>query len=311
MRAWLVFLLKILITGGAGFIGKYLVENLAKNHAVLVYDDLSNCTQSDVDYVVSKGAMFSKGNILDYEKLSEFGRGVDTVIHLAAKSDVSESVIHPEITNDVNVRGTQNVLQCCVENKIKKIIFASSAAIYGDCKENPISEKSIADPLSPYGKSKLDAEKIIADVCVQNKINYVILRMFNVYGKGQNENYAGVITKFLKEIEEKNQMTIYGDGKQTRDFISILDIVDAFDCAIKSQQNGMYNIGSGKATSINDLARKIKLNSDKDIKIQYREKQQGSIVNSIADVELARKELNFFAKRDLNDQLTSIDLVSN
>jgi len=119
-------------------------------------------------------------------RLPEFGKGVDVVIHLAAKSDVSESVIHPEITSDVNVRGTQNVLQCCIKNNIKKIIFASSAAVYGECKDNPIAENSTTNPLSPYGQSKLDAEKIIHNVCMQNNINHVILRIFNVYGKGQN-----------------------------------------------------------------------------------------------------------------------------
>ena len=297
--------LKILITGGAGFVGKYLVEHFAKNHTVLVYDDLSNGTQKDSDYVVTKGAMFCKGDILNFEELCKFSRDTDVVIHLAAKSDVSESVIHPEITNKVNVSGTQNVLQCCVQNKIKKIIFASSAAIYGDCKDNPIAESSYSHPLSPYGQSKLDGEKIIQDTCKQNNINYVILRMFNVYGNGQNVQYAGVITKFLQNILQKKPIVIHGDGKQTRDFVSVYDVVDAFSCAIHANKNGIYNIASGRSLSINELA-DIVCKKFGEQEIIYKQRKQGDIQNSVADVTLAKNELGFFAKRKLDDEISSI-----
>ena len=297
--------MKILITGGAGFVGKYLVEHFAKNHTVLVYDDLSNGTQKDSDYVVTKGAMFCKGDILNFEELCKFSRDTDVVIHLAAKSDVSESVIHPEITNKVNVSGTQNVLQCCVQNKIKKIIFASSAAIYGDCKDKPITEKSNANPLSPYGQSKLDAEKIIADVCNQNNISYVILRMFNVYGKGQNDQYAGVITKFMQNVLQKRPVVIHGNGTQTRDFVSIHDVVDAFSCAINANKSGTYNIASGKSITINELAQKM-FDVFENTGIIYESKKNGDIQDSVADVTLARDELNFVAIRKLEDELTKI-----
>jgi len=297
--------LKILITGGAGFIGKYLVEYFAKTHTVLVYDDLSNSTKKDSDHIVTKGAMFCKGDILNFEKLLEFSKDVDVIIHLAAKSDVSESVIHPEITNKVNVAGTQNVLQCCVQNKIKKIIFASSAAVYGDCKDNPINEKSDVHPLSPYGQSKLDAEKIIQNTCEQNNINYVILRMFNVYGRGQNDQYAGVITKFLQNILQKKPIVIYGDGKQTRDFVSVYDVVEAFECALNSNKNGTYNIANGRSLSIDELA-KIICEKFGEQEIVYTQKKHGDIRNSIADVSLAKNELGFFAKRKLEDEISNI-----
>jgi len=298
--------LKILITGGVGFIGKYLVEHFAKIHTVLVYDDLSNSTEKDSDHVVTKGAMFCKGDILNFEELCKFSKGVDIVIHLAAKSDVSESVIHPEMTNKVNVEGTKNILQCCIQNKIKKIIFASSAAVYGDCKDNPINEDSDTHPLSPYGQSKLDAENIIQNTCKQNNINYVILRMFNVYGKGQNDQYAGVITKFLQNIAHKKPIIIYGDGKQKRDFVSIYDVVDAFDYAISSKKNGIYNIASGRSLSINELVEIICAKLEKQ-KIIYKNKKQGDIQNSIADISLSKNELKFSAKRKLEDEISSID----
>ncbi len=297
--------MNILITGGAGFIGKYLVEYFVKNHTVLVYDNLSNSTKKDSEYVIAKGAKFCKGDILDFEKLAEFSK-VDVVIHLAAKSDVTESVINPGNTNEVNVAGTANVLQCCIRNKIKKIIFASSAAVYGNSKEIPIKENSVTSPVSPYGESKLAAEKIIQDTCKQNDISYVILRMFNVYGKGQNDQYAGVITKFMQNILQKRPVVIYGDGKQTRDFVSINDVINAFECSILSKKNGTYNIASGKSVSINELAKIIFDVFGKKLDVTNEDAKKGDIKNSVADISNAASELGFSAIRKFKDELPSI-----
>lgn len=247
--------MKILVTGGAGFIGRYLVESLLKNNTVTIYDNLENSSEKSVLPLMESGAIFVKGDILDYELLRRSCVGHDVVIHLAAKSDVTESTLHPEITEKTNVEGTENILKCCVENNIRKIVFASSAAVYGNSEEVPVTEKSIPNPISPYGKSKLSAETIIKKTCEENNFGYVILRMFNVYGKGQNENYSGVITKFVRNIANNQPLAIYGDGEQTRDFVSIRDVVKAFDSAIKSEKNGTYNIASGESLSINELAR--------------------------------------------------------
>lgn len=270
----------------------------------MIYDNLSNSTEKDAEFLAAKGAKFCKGDVLDCEKLFEFCKA-DVVIHLAALSDVAESVKNPEETRKVNVDGTQNVLDCCVKNKVKKIIFASSAAVYGDCKNLPIREDSLMQPLSPYGQSKLDAEKIIENTCRENKISYVILRLFNIYGKGQNESYAGVITKFMQNILEEKPVVIYGDGTQTRDFVSIHDVVDAFDCAIISDKNGVYNIASGIQISINDLAQ-IMFEKFDNQKIIYKPKQKGDIQNSVADISLAKEKLGFVAKRKLEDEISSI-----
>ena len=296
--------MRILVTGGAGFIGRYLAEHLLKDNEITIYDDLSNSTREKIIPLINKGAKFVRGDILDFKLLSESSKNFDVTIHLAAKSDVSESVIHPEITSSVNVNGTINVLKCCAQNKIKKIIFASSAAVYGNCKDLPITEKSKTEPLSPYGASKLSAENEIKKYAKEFGFDAIILRLFNVYGVGQNDLYSGVISIFLKNIVQSKPLVIYGDGEQTRDFVSIYDIVQAFDCAILSNGVKTYNIASGRSVSINKLC-EILLTGEK-FKVIYKEQKKGDIKNSVADVTLAEKELKFSAKKSLEDELTKL-----
>jgi len=300
--------LKILVTGGAGFIGRYIVDFLSSHHEIIIYDNLSNSSKADIESLITKGVKFVNEDILDYEKLQKSCIGFDLVIHLAAKSDVAESVINPEITNEVNVTGTENVIKCCIENKIKKIIFASSAAVYMDSKL-PVNENSKTNPLSPYGKSKLKAEQKIKKISEEHDINAITLRMFNVYGKGQNIQYAGVISKFVKNISNDISIQINGDGKQTRDFVSIFDVVVAFDCAIKNiegKKGDIYNIGTGSSTSINDLAKMILKSTDKKTEIKYKEQNNNEIKNSVADTLMAKNELGFIAKQKLQDELINL-----
>ena len=297
--------MKILITGGAGFIGRYLVESLLKNNTVTIYDNLENSSEKSIESLIGSGACFVKGDILDFKLLKKSSVGYDVVIHLAAKSDVAQSTLHPEITEKTNVEGTENILKCCVENNIKKIVFASSAAVYGDSTEIPINEKSPTEPISPYGKSKLSAEVVIKKICEENDLKYVILRMFNVYGKGQNENYSGVITKFMRNIANDEPLAVYGDGKQTRDFVSIHDVVESFGIALKYEKNGTYNIASGKSISVNELA-KIIFDVFGKVEIKHLEKQKGDIQDSVADVSLTEKEIGFVAKRLLKEEISSI-----
>ena len=296
--------MKILVTGGAGFIGRYLTEHLLKNNEITIYDDLSSSTREKILPLINKGVKFVKGDILDFKLLSESSKNFDIIIHLAAKSDVSESVIHPEITTSVNLNGTINVLKCCAQNKIKKIIFASSAAVYGNCKDLPITEESKTEPLSPYGASKLSAENEIKIYASEFGFDAIILRMFNVYGVGQNDLYSGVISVFLKNIAQNKPLVIYGDGEQTRDFVSIYDIVQAFDHVILSNGVKTFNIASGKSVSINKLA-EILL-ADEKFKVIYKEQKKGDIKNSVVDVTLAEKELCFYAKRSLQDECSKL-----
>ncbi len=218
-----------------------------------------------------------------------------------------QTVIHPEITNEVNITGTENILKCCIENKIKKIIFASSAAIYDESNYS-VNENAKTNPLSPYGKSKLVAEQKIKEISKEFNIDAITLRMFNVYGKGQNLQYAGVISKFIKNISEEKPVEIYGDGEQTRDFISVFDVVNAFNCAInniKGKRGDIYNVGTGNSISINKLAKMILSVANKTMEIKYKKQNENEIKYSVADITLAKNELGFIATRKLQDELIS------
>jgi UDP-glucose 4-epimerase len=300
--------LRILVTGGAGFIGRYLVDYLLDDHEVCIYDNFSNSSEKDIEFLIKKGAKCVNGDILDHQKLQKSSIGFDLVIHLAAKTDVADSVIHPEITNEVNVTGTDNVLKCCNENKIKKIIYSSTAAVY-DESSVPISEDVKTNPMSPYGTSKHEAEQMIQKYSRDFDIDAVILRLFNVYGKEQNPQYAGVITKFLDNISKEIAIEINGDGTQTRDFVSIYDVTNAFDCAIKNitgKKGDIYNIATGNSISINELADMIQSVLGKKIEIGYKNQNENEIKYSKANISRAKKELGFVAKQKLHDGLIGL-----
>ncbi|MFB5607562.1 MAG: NAD-dependent epimerase/dehydratase family protein [Candidatus Nitrosomaritimum yanchengensis] len=298
--------LKILVTGGAGFIGRYLVEHLLENHQVAIYDNLSNSSMDNIKPLLEKGAKFQYGDILDYKELEKSCSGYDLIIHLAAKSDVAESEINPDETNAVNVEGTTNVLKCCVKNKIGKLIFASSAAVYGNY-DFEINENTKLNPQSPYGKSKVLGEQEIEKFSRKYNIDAISFRMFNVYGK--DDRQSGVISKFVRNISNDESIVINGDGKQTRDFISIDDVVSAFDCAIKNidgKRGSAYNIATGKSITIGELAELIIKKSGKKIQVKHKEALKGDIKNSKASVVLAQKELGFLAKHQLSEDISQI-----
>ncbi len=270
-----------------------------------IYDNLSSSSKSDICDLLDN-VNFVKGDILDYQALVESSKKTNVVIHLAAKIGVAESIKNQDETMNVNVKGTENVLRSCVENKIKKIIFASSAAVYGK-NNDMITEKSQTIPLSPYGESKLLAEGKIISFAEKNDMDAIILRIFNIYGKGQTKQYAGVITKFMEKISQNNSLEIYGDGSQTRDFVSINDVTESFQCILKNdheKKNYTYNVGTGKSTSIKELAEIMIKNSGKKLEINYLDMKAGDIKHSVADTALAKKELGFVAKIRLVDELS-------
>jgi len=281
--------MRVFVTGGAGFIGIHLCKKLALLHKVTVYDNFSSSSQEN--FPVMENVTLIVGDILDNSKLLNSMKNHDVVIHLAAKTDVIDSIINPDNTFQTNVQGTQNILDSCKFNDISKIIVISSAAVYPNS-NNPSDESSTTEPLSPYGQSKLDMENIT----VQSKINYSILRLFNVYGNGQ---IAGVIVNFRKNILENKPLTIFGDGTAIRDFIHIDDVIDGILLSMKSK-SGIYNIASGNGTSIGDLAKLMIQLSGTNSEIIYKFARKGEIIYSVANIDKSQKELEFYPKISLD-----------
>jgi len=295
---------RILVTGGGGFIGSALVLYLVKKgEKVTVFDNFSN-SEKKIDS--SEGIKVIEGDITDYNSLEKAIQNHDVVIHLAAKIDVNESILKPDETFAVNVDGTENVIKACLKNKIKNIVAISSAAVYGESKKLPVSETSPLQPMSPYGQSKMQMEKILEEYAIKYRLNIINLRLFNVYGKNQSAAYAGVITKFIDNIKNNKPLVIFGDGSNTRDFISIEDVVYSIHKSIEHLENkrgNAYNIASGESISINDLAKLLLSISGKKIDIQFKQAKQGDIKKSETLVELAFRELNFETKINLEEGL--------
>ena len=289
--------MRIFITGGAGFIGTHLCQKLAQTHDVTIYDNFSNSIQEN-SLSTTQNVSIISGDILDYQKLSSAMKNHNIVIHLAAKIDVINSIINPELTFETNVTGTQNVLDSCMLNGITKIIATSSAAIYQNVSDGAITEENKTEPLSPYGKSKLEMEKIITN----SKIDSTILRLFNVYG---NDSTSGVIVNFKENIQNNKPLIIFGDGKAIRDFVHVDDVINGIVLSISSK-SGIFNIASGNGTSINDLAKLFIHLSEKKSEIIFKPARDGEIIHSVADISLAQKELGFFPQISLNDGLKTI-----
>ncbi len=295
--------MKILVTGGAGFIGKHLVKSLIeKGNMVTIFDNFSNAEKSSVSYLVNMGAKIIKGDITKLEDITNATKEHDVVVHLAAKISVEESIKNPSETFHINVNGTRNVLIACEKNRVKKLIVASSAAVYGESSpEIKLTENSKINPISPYGESKVMMEHEIREFIAKHNMNCVILRFFNIYGVEQSPEYAGVITKFMERIATNKPLEIFGDGMQTRDFVSIKDVISAIYDAIENGKNGIYNIASGRTIIIKELAEFMISLSGKDLEIIYSDAKKGDIRFSQADISLAKKELRYLPKYGLEE----------
>jgi len=294
--------MEILVTGGAGFIGKYLVRSLLeKGDSVTIFDYFSNSTKDSVSSLVDLGAKVIEGDITKPQDIQNAITDQDVVIHLAAKISVPESINNPSETFRVNVDGTRNVLAVCEKNHVKKLIVSSSAAVYGEGSPNVKStEESKTNPISPYGESKVRMEEEIREFELKHDIDCIILRFFNIYGIGQSSEYSGVITKFMEKIKQEKSIEIFGDGLQTRDFVAIDDVIDSIHNAISSSKSGTYNIASGKTTTIKELAELMVSISGKKLKIQYAAALKGDIRNSQADISLAKKNIGYSPKFKLD-----------
>jgi len=293
--------MKILVTGGSGFIGKYLVRSLLENdNSVTIFDNFSNSTKDSVSSLVEIGAKIIKGDITKPLNIQSAAKDQDILIHLAAKISVSESIINPSETFRVNVDGTRNVLSACEKNNVKKLIVSSSAAVYGEGFSNIKStERSKINPISPYGESKARMEQEIKQFALEHDIDCIILRFFNIYGIGQSPEYAGVITKFMERIAHGKPLEIFGNGLQTRDFVAIDDIINSMYNSIQIGKSGTYNIASGKAVTIKELAEMMISVSGKEIGLKLSSSKKGNIKFSQADITLAKNELGYLPKIDL------------
>ena len=301
--------MKFFVTGGAGFIGKYLTTKLFDDgHDVTIFDNFSSSSKNDITNLLENGVGLVTGDILDYDLLLKSMSNYDFVIHLAAQTSVSQSIADPKTTTDIIVDGTVNVLKSCVKTNVKNLIFSSSAAVYGNSLDDLISEKSQLNPLSSYGASKLVAEYNLQAFSKLFGLNCISLRLFNVYGDGQSTG-AGVIRKFLKNISEDLPLEIFGDGEQTRDFVHISDVIQAFYCAIRNieaKRGESYNIGSGVATSINELALLLLSSRGKDLQLIHKPTLEGEIKDSRADISLAENDIGYSPQVSLSDGLASL-----
>ncbi len=284
---------KILVTGGAGFIGSNLVDSLINlGHQVFIID---NFYSGKAEYV-NKAATFYEIDICDKKVEAIFAaEKFDYVYHLTAQIDVRKSVIDPEFDNKINILGSLNVLKNCCKYDVRKIIFASSGgAIYGFPEEIPTKESYPTYPVSPYGINKLSFEKYLNYCYRVFNQRYVALRLANAYGPRQYKGgEAGVVSIFIDNAVSGKKSFIYGDGLQTRDFVYVDDIIRAFIAALNDEIVGEFNIGSGVEKNLIDVVSAIENALDQKIEIEYKEAKLGEELRSCLDSSLAQRVLNW------------------
>ena len=280
---------KVAVTGGLGFIGSHLIGKLNEDNEVVIID---NQTSGNIKNI--EGLDFTKidtdfGDITK-ANLELIFEDVDYVFHMAAVTSVLQSVNDPLKSNEVNITGTLKVLEAAKKCEVKKLILSSSSAVYGETETVPISEKNPINPLSPYAVTKATGELYCRVYSEIYELSTIALRYFNVFGPKQDPNsqYAAVIPIFIDKLLKNESPIIYGDGEQTRDFVSVKQVVEANIFAAESNETGSYNIGLGKSTSINQLFEMIKKIMGKDIKPIYENERAGEIKHSVADISKAK-----------------------
>jgi UDP-glucose 4-epimerase len=297
--------MNFLVTGAAGFLGSALANRLAaEGHTVRGLDDLSAGDPARLASLVH----FTRGDVNDRPKLWTQLQEVECVYHLAARVSVPESVLYPREYNAVNVGGTVSVMEAMRDAGVRRVVFVSSGAVYGDQGQQPLSESQRPDPRSPYAVSKLSAEYYVRTISSLWGLESVALRVFNAYGPGQPlpAAHAPVIPRFLRQARQRGSLVIHGDGTQTRDYVFLDDVVDALVAAATahSVDRSVINIGSGQETAVRDLARLVGEVTGQTLDVLYSKAENGGVSRMCADVTLAARKLGFRPRVSLAEGLT-------
>ncbi len=296
--------MNFLITGAAGFLGSSLANHLAREgHQVRGLDDLSTGDPK----VLAPDVHFTRGDVSDRPKLWTLLQDVDVVYHLAARVSVQESILYPRDYNAANVGGTVALMEAMRDVGIKRVVLASSGAVYGDMTDGSLKESDIPNPRSPYAVSKISAEYYVRTIGALWNMETVSLRIFNAYGPGQHlpPSHPPVVPHYLRQALRRGTLVAHGDGSQTRDYIYVDDVVSAMVAASTAPNiNGLVvNVGSGVETSIKDLIRTVLEITDSKANVVYNTQTSGGISRMKADLTLAKEKLRFVPSIKLEEGL--------
>lgn len=294
--------LTVLVTGGGGFVGGHLVEALNKGNEVRVLDDFSTGRRENIPNSVK----VIQGDVRDETVVNEAIRNVDVVYHLAAQISIDHSVEAPRNSHHINVDGTLTVLEA-VRRSDARIVLASSCAIYGTPNSVPIPESGPKEPISPYGLEKLTLDRYARMYNQLYDVPTVVVRPFNIYGPRQSGAYSGVINTFIQQARQGEDLTVHGDGKQTRDFVHVHDVVRAFIAAGTTDAVGeAFNVGTGESKTILELAETVRRVSGAEVDIVHAESRSGDIPKSRADISKPQDHLGYHPSITLEQGLKSL-----
>ena len=305
--------MKYLITGGCGFIGSHIAEEILARDAdaaVIVYDNLRSGYKENVDLTDSRVKLVM-GDVRDSDALAKVMDGVDYVFHEAALVSVFESVDDPQLNHDINMNGTLNVLTAARDAGVKRLMFAASAAAYGDNPEIPKREDMRPEPESPYALAKVGGEYYLSLFAKLYGLETVALRYFNVYGPRQDPSsmYSGVISKFTDVLARGDNPTVFGDGGQTRDFVYVKDVARANWLAAMSDSVGhgeVINIATGQSTSLMDLLETLGPMFDQPFETRFAPVRPGDVRHSLADITRAAQVLDYSPEVSLREGLAAL-----
>ena len=297
--------MKYVVTGGAGFIGSHLTEKLIEQgDQVTIIDNLNTGKEKNLEHVREK-IDFVKWDILDEKLINEITQDVNGVFHQAALASVQDSFTKPDKYHEVNVIGTRNIFESSKKNNFK-VVYASSSSIYGNPERIPIKETDAKNPFNPYAETKLKAEELAIKYAEMGS-EIIGLRYFNVFGKRQSKEYAGVIKLFLDQIKKKQPPIVNGNGTQSRDFVHVSDVVNANILSMTSNiKRAFFNVGTNSSITILDLAKTIIDASGLNLEPKFRDALEGDVDKTLSDISLINKEIGWEPTIRLEDWLKKI-----